>query len=252
MSRKNLLSLGMDDHDRLNKELGGGIPRGSIVLMEGDYGAGKSAISQRLTYGLCQEDVQVTYLSTELTVRGFIDQMYSLSYDVTRPLLDERILFLHADLDTGGSTFGGGGGKRERKELLRRLMEAEVMWDTDVIVIDTFDAILRNDPMFEALVRNNEERQAALEIISFFRDIISRGKVVVLTVDPSAVDDEAIGPFRSIADVFIELQMIEVGNDVRRQISVKRFAGMGEQVGDVVGFSVRSGTGIVIESRSVA
>jgi len=27
---------------------------------------------------------------------------------------------------------------------------------------------------------------------------------------------------------------------------------MGEQVGDSIGFSVRSGTGIVIESRSVA
>jgi len=82
--------------------------------------------------------------------------------------------------------------------------------------------------------------------------MISDGKVIVLTVDPSTVDEEAIGPFRSIADVFIEIQMIEVGNDIRRQLQVKRFAGMGEQVGDTIGFSVRSGTGIVIESRSVA
>jgi len=131
-------------------------------------------------------------------------------------------------------------------------MDAEAMWNSDVVFLDTFDAIFRNDPTFEALVRKNEERQAALEIISFFREIISQGKVVVLTVDPSAVDDEAIGPFRSIADVFLELEMIEVGNDIRRQINVKRFAGMGEQVGDTIGFSVRSGTGIVIESRSVA
>ncbi len=33
-----LFSLGLDDHDRLNKELGGGIPPGSIILVEGDYG----------------------------------------------------------------------------------------------------------------------------------------------------------------------------------------------------------------------
>jgi len=46
--------------------------------------------------------------------------------------------------------------------------------------------------------------------------------------------------------------MVEVGNDIRRQVQVKRFAGMGEQVGDTIGFSVRSGTGIVIESRTVA
>jgi flagellar protein FlaH len=137
-------------------------------------------------------------------------------------------------------------------DLLTRLMDAETMWTADVVVVDTFDAILRNDPTFEALIRKNEERQAALEIISFFRDMISEGKIIVLAVDPSTVDGDAIGPFRAIADVFIELEMIEVGNDVRRQISVKRFAGMGEQVGDTIGYSVRSGTGIVIESRSVA
>ncbi len=253
MSRRDqqsgLLSIGLPDRDQLNKELGGGIPRGSIVLMEGDYGAGKSAITQRMSYGLVQEGAQVTLLSTELTVSGFIDQMHSLNYDVTKPLLEEDLLFLEADFDTGGAFSDDDG---DRMELLKRLMDAEVMWDADVVFIDTFDSILRNDPTFEALVRQNEERQAALEIISFYRDLISEGKTVVLTVDPSAVGEEAIGPFRSIADVFLELQMVEVGNDVRRSISVKRFAGMGSQVGDNIGFSVRSGTGIVIESRTVA
>ena len=251
-SRQNLYSLGLGERDRLNKELGGGIPQGSIVLVEGDYGAGKSALSQRFSYGLCDQDVSVTLLSTELTVRGFIDQMHSLDYGVEEHMLDELLLFLHADVDTGGNTLRGNPEESDRKKLLKRLMEADVMWDADVIVIDTFDAILRNDPNFEALVRQNEERQAALEIISFFRDIVTQGKVIILTVDPSTVDEEAIGPFRSIADVFLELQMAEVGNDVRRSIQVRRFAGMGEQVGDSIGFSVRSGTGIVIESRSVA
>jgi len=251
IARNELFSIGLKERDRLDKELGGGMPPGSIVLMEGDYGAGKSAISQRFTYGLCEEGHTVTYLSTELTVGSFLEQMNSLDYDMVDHMLDESILFLHADIGDSKSTFSDDGDD-DRMDLLKRLMEAEVMWNSDVIIIDTFDAILRNDPKFEALVRENEERQAALEIISFFRDIISQGKVIVLTVDPTTLDEEAIGPFRSIADVFLELEMIEVGNDVRRQISVLRFAGMGEQVGDTIGYSVRSGTGIVIESRSVA
>jgi flagellar protein FlaH len=251
VARNDLFSLGLDDHDRLNAELGGGIPPGSIILVEGDYGAGKSAISQRFGYGLCEEGNDVTMLSTELTVGSFLDQMHSLSYDMVDHILNENLLFLHADIGDG-NTFSGNEEDGDRKQLLKRLMEAEVMWDSDVVIIDTFDAILRNDPKFEALVRQNDERQAALEIISFFRDVISQGKCVMLTVDPSTLDEEAIGPFRAIADVFLELEMVEVGNDVRRQITVKRFAGMGEQVGDSVGYSVRSGTGIVIESRSVA
>ncbi len=246
-----LYSIGLDERDRLNKELGGGLPPSSIVLLEGEYGAGKSAYSQRFTYGLCEEGTTVTYLSTELTVGSFLEQMHSLGYDMVDHMLDERVLFLHADIgDTGGALTAGDG--TDRMNLLERLMDAEVMWNSDVIIIDTFDAILRNDPKFEALVRENEERQAALEIISFFRDVISDGTTIMLTVDPTTLDGEAIGPFRSIADVFLELDMVEVGNDVRRQVNVLRFAGMGEQVGDTIGFSVRSGTGIVIESRSVA
>ena len=252
LAQTELFSIGMDERDRLNKELGGGLPPGSIVLMEGDYGAGKSAISQRFAYGLCEEGQTVTFLSTELTVGSFLEQMHSLDYGMVDHMLDENILFLHADIGDSKNTFTDDGSDEERKDLLKRLMQAEVMWDSDVIIIDTFDAILRNDPKFEALVRQNEERQAALEIISFFRDIISQGKVIILTVDPTTLDEEAIGPFRSIADVFLELEMVEVGNDVRRQISVLRCAGMGEQVGDTIGYSVRSGTGIVIESRSVA
>ncbi|WP_135362741.1 ATPase domain-containing protein [Halosimplex halophilum] len=251
IATNDLFSLGLKERDRINKELGGGIPPGSIVLVEGDYGAGKSAISQRFAYGLCEEGHSVTMLSTELTVGSFLDQMHSLDYGMVEHLLDENCLFLHADIGDG-NTFSGSEDEGDRKELLKRLMEAELMWESEVVIIDTFDAILRNDPKFEALVRQNEERQAALEIISFFRDIISQGKVIMLTVDPSTLDEEAIGPFRAIADVFLELEMIEVGNDVRRQISVLRFAGMGEQVGDTIGYSVRSGTGIVIESRSVA
>ena len=253
LAQKDLYSIGLGERDRLDKELGGGLPPGSIVLIEGEYGAGKSAISQRFSYGLCDEGTMVTLLSTELTVGSFLEQMHSLDYDMVDHMLDENILFLHAAIGDSKNTFTmDDSGEEDRRELLRRLMEAEVMWDSDVILIDTFDAILRNDPKFEALVRQNEERQAALEIISFFRDIIADGKVIVLTVDPTTLDEEAIGPFRSIADVFLELEMVEVGNEVRRQINVKRFAGMGEQVGDTIGFSVRSGTGIVIESRSVA
>ena len=162
-TRRDILSIGLEGHDQLNAELGGGFPPGSIVLMEGDYGAGKSALSQRLTYGFTQEETTVTYLSTELTVSGFINQMHSLSYDITSELLEEKLLFLSADFDSGGTL--RGEGEQERKELLKRLMDAEAMWEPEVVIIDTFDAILRNDPKFESLVRNDEGRQAALEII---------------------------------------------------------------------------------------
>lgn len=247
MSQNNLYDLGLKAHDRVNSKLGGGIPMGSIVLVQGEYGGGKSAMAQRFCYGLCESGYSVTFLSTELSTRKFLDQMHSLSYDVSEYLLGEQLLFLHADFDSTGLTAPESGNRN----YLERLMAAKTMWEPNVIIIDTFDSILRNDSNFEALVRNDDGRQTALEIISFFRNIIEKGKSIVLTVDHTTLDEETLSPFRAVADVLLELEMIEVANDVRRQMNVKRFAGMGNQVGNVIGFGVQSDVGIVIENREV-
>ncbi len=237
-----MYSIDLEDRDRLNEKLGGGLPEGSIVLIEGNYGGGKSVLSQRFAYGLCEAGYKVTLVSTELGIRQFLTQMHSLGYRrIESHLLNERLLFLHADL----------GKFKGKRELLKRMMEAKVMWRADVIIIDTFDAILRNDATFDALVKQDKGRSAALQIISFFRSMIGKGKTIVLTVDPTNLSDEVLNPFRAIADVYLEIEMIEVGNEIRRTINVNRFAGMGEQVGDKIGFSVRSGIGIVIEARAI-
>jgi flagellar protein FlaH len=251
-----MYSLGFGKRDRLNKELGGGFPPGSLVLVEGQNGAGKSALSQRFASGLCEEGNRVTYLSTELSMGAFLRQMNSLDYDMVGHVLDDDILFLHADIGGSGTSFtddpgGANDDGRGRRSPIRRLMQADAMWDADVVVVDTFDTILRNDDTLEALVREGRGRQAALEVVSFLRSVTSSGTVVVLTVDSTTVDPDVLGPFRSVADVLLELEMVPVGSEVRRQINVRRFAGMGAQVGDTIGYSVRSDAGIVIESRSV-
>lgn len=245
-------SIDFEDRDRLNAQLGGGLPRGSIVLMEGSYGAGKSALGQRFGVGCCEAGHSVTYLSTELSVRGFLDQMDSLGYGVTSHLLDDRLLYLYAPLDSPGATPIRKGDRSGRQSYLKQLMHAETMWEADIVIIDTFDAILRKDPTFEALVRGDQGRQGALETISFFREVAATGKTVVLTVDQTAVDDDGLRPFRSIADVYFSLDIIEVGNEKRRQLRINRFSGKGDRVGKTIGYSIRPDTGVVIESRSVA
>ena len=237
-----MYSIDLEDRDQLNEKLGGGLPEGAIVLIEGKYGAGKSALTQRMAYGICEAGYKVTLVSTELTIRQFLTQMHSLTYNrIETHLLNEKMLFLYADL----------GKFRGKRELLRRMMEAKVMWKADVVMIDTFDAILRNDVTFDELVRQEKGRSAALQIISFFRSMIGKGKTIVITIDPTNLSEDVLSPFRAIADVYLEIEMMEVGNEIRRSINVNRFAGMGEQVGDKIGFSVRSGIGIVIEARAI-
>lgn len=241
-------SIGLEDRDRLNHSLGGGFPRGSIVLLEGGYGDGKSILAQRMTKGFCEEGYYVSYLSTELTASGFLNQMHSLAYDVDRFLLEERLHFLAADVDTQATL----AGEPPRRELLTKLMQPLPMWRADVVIVDTLDAILRNDVRFSAIAATGEAQRAIQNLVSYLRQITAGETTVVLTVDPQSLDERALRPLRELADVYFQLTAQQVGQSIRRSVVVRRFVGMANRVNDSIGFSVQPNRGIVVESRTVA
>ena len=49
----------------VDKKLGGGIPIGSLSLIEGQSDAGKSVLSQHLTFGSLSSEIRVAYYTTE-------------------------------------------------------------------------------------------------------------------------------------------------------------------------------------------
>lgn len=226
--------------DTFNRKLGGGIPKSSIVWIEGEYGAGKSIFAQRFTWGFCRQGHSVSYLTPELDFDGFMNQMNSLNYDITKPLLDLNLLFLEVPIESGSN-------------YVDKLMDSKIVWKGDVTLIDSFDRLLRNDKEFDSLLRakGNEEKEISQRLITYLRKTITSGKTVILLADPTNLSKEALTPFRSVADVLFKLKMIDVGGSTRRTLDVKRFSGMGKQVGDSIGYSVRSGMGLTMESREV-
>lgn len=237
-------SIGLTGRDRVNNAIGGGIPAGSIVLIEGQDGAGKSALSQRFSYGMATEDAAVTYVSTELKSWEFVQQMNSLSYDVVDLLLDEQLLFLHANVDTRN--------EGQERQLLGRLASAETLWKADVVFVDTLSSLLRNDPNYEAVINEGDEDHVIQRLVTFLRQVTMRDKSVVLTVDPTSVRDDALRPLRNVADIYLEIETNTVGQEIRRKILVRRFQNMKNPVDDSIGFSVQQGRGLSIVSRTVA
>lgn len=238
-------SLGLAGHDQVNRAFGGGLPKGSIVLVEGSYGTGKSTLAGRFAHGLCESGHDVSYLSTEQPVGRFVDQMQTLSYDVTGALLARDLLFMFGDLAAIDAR------TEEPPPLLSRLTATERMWKNDVVVLDTFGDILRYDPTFELLAETHDRRRAAQRVLSFFRRVTARGCTVVLTADTVGLPDEALQPFRSVADVVLRLTQTGGGSAGRRTIEVDRFRGAGQVVDDRIGFAIRPGIGIVIQNRRV-
>jgi flagellar protein FlaH len=240
----NHYSVGLEDRDRVNNAFGGGFPEGSIVLVEGTDGAGKSVVAQRCAYGMVTEGTATAYVSTELRAAEFIDQMHSLSYDVVRSLLDDRLLFLHAPVDARRPD-----GDRD---LLGRLFEAGTLWRADAVFVDSFGAMLRNDPSFDDAAADGDADHAMERVVRSLKRAVADGRTVFLTVDPTGVEATALGPLRSVADVYLTIETSTVGQDVRRSMVVRRFAGMASPVDDTIGFSVEQGRGITIESRTIA
>ncbi|WP_406659843.1 ATPase domain-containing protein [Methanolobus sp. ZRKC3] len=220
--------------DDLNDKLGGGFPEGSLVVIEGGSGGGKSSISQRLSYGLNENDVTVTFISTQLTTKGFINQMYSLDYPLAPFLLNGSLLYIPVIPLVQAA--------KSRIDFIQRLMAAEELFEKDVIIIDTISS----------LIKYSVNTEKSLELISFFKKLNGMGKVIILTIEPNQLSEDVSSMFRSSCDVYITLKSKPLGSEVKRTAMVNKFTGAKGPVGTMIGFRVEPKVGLVVEIASVS
>ena len=220
--------------DDLHDQLGQGLPAGTITLIEGAKGSGKSAILQRMAFGFLSNDHSVTCISTELTVKDFIDQMYCLDYPIASWLLSGRLKFV--------PVYPLIGSSRNRKDFLGMLMSSRELFASDVIIIDTFSSLVSNS------LRGDEN---SINVLGFFKKLAGMGKSVIISVDPEEVEGEALSPFESDSHVYLSLVVSQVGGVISRTIMVKRFANTQYRVSPMIGFRIEPNVGMVIEITSV-
>lgn len=239
------------DRDELSERLGGGIPRGSLVVVEAPYGAGKSILVQRILYGLLENGHSVGVVSTELTTLGFISQMRSLDYGVENHLLKDHLLFL--------PVYPLVSDRYVPPDLLARLRGASDLWAKEVVVIDTFSKILTDQARTmegrsgQALLTGGESVQAETEeTLYHIKRLTSIGKTVFLTIEPGRMPEGLLDLFRDASDVHLSLDFSLVGNTASRRIVVNRFSRAKGRFGDVIGYRVEPQVGLVIEIKSVA
>jgi len=220
--------------DDLHEQLGKGFPKGSIALVEGPFGAGKSAVLQRMAYGFLCNGHSVTLISTEQTVRDFISQMYSLDYGISSHLLSGRLLFI--------PVYPLIGKAKDRRDFLSMLTTARDLFEKDIIMIDTLSSLVSNSI-------GNEE--GSVRILSFFKKLAGMGKTIILSVDPAEIEERLLVPFRSDSHIYLTLVVSQVGGIISRAIVVKRFGGTQSRVAPIIGFRIEPNVGMVIEITSV-
>jgi flagellar protein FlaH len=222
------------DRDGLHRSLGEGFPKGIIGLVMGEYGGGKSAIMQRLTYGFLENGVTVTYVSTELTTKGFIDQMKSLDYPVVKYLLNSNLLFV--------PVYPLIGKAIPRDEFLDRLMEAKQLYDRDVLIVDTFSSLTKKDL----------KGSRSLQVLSFFKKLTALNKTIILTMDVDEIPEHILSPFQSDSEIYITIKKSIFEGATTRTLNVHRFGKTLEPVTDAIGFRIEPKIGFIIDITTVA
>lgn len=230
---KNVFSFRIE-RDEFNEKLGNGFPTGSLVVIEGGSGGGKSTICQRIAFGLIENGYNVTLVSTQMTTKGFINQMYSLNYPIANHLLKGRLLYIPVIPLVKAA--------KSRFDFIERLMSAEELFEKDIIIIDTISS----------LIKYSADPEKSLELISFFKKLNGMGKVIILTIEPAQLKEELAAMFRSSCDIYMTLKTKTMASEVKRIVVVNKFTGAKGRVGQMIGFRIEPKVGLVVEIAAVA
>lgn len=219
--------------DELSRNFGGGLPKNSLILLEGVDGAGKSIIAQRLTYALVQKKTTVTYVSTELNTMTFVEQMDSLDYDIKKNLLAGDLLFLPMYPLLGYSNFD--------PDFFEKLLGSQEVFRSEVIVFDTLSFML---------IHNSMDHKEAFNIISLLKRFTSLGKTIIFCVDQTHLNETFLTLIRGVCDIYFSVEVKSFAGQIVRVIGVNRFKRPEAAFVNHIPFKVEPGAGLTIEIAS--
>lgn len=231
MENKNrVISTG---NSEIDKKLGGGIPRGSLILVEGQSDAGKSVLTQQMLWGCLRDNGTASVMTTENTVKSLIKQMQSLNLDV----LDYCLLGKLKIYALKAMKARDGVG-----EALSSLLNAMLrQLGQDLVVIDSCTSFFSHSPMEE--------------VIGFFEECKSccdKGLTVAVVVHSYAFEGSTLVRISSMCDTHLRLSMENVGQKLMRMIEVAKVRGAQTITGNIVSFDVEPGWGMRIIPYSKA
>ncbi|MFH0817074.1 MAG: ATPase domain-containing protein [Candidatus Micrarchaeota archaeon] len=220
--------------DELDKKLGGGFPNGSLVLIDGEHGSGKSVLLQRIAYGLLENGYGVTYLSTQFTTRDFISQTYSLNFPILPYLASNKLLFI--------SVYPLISETKKGDFFFTKLMETRELYNNDILIIDTLSSI----------IKYNKDDQRLTDLIGFFKRITGTGKTIALAVNSSDLNEDTLSVLRSSAHIYISTKQKTVGDKIKQSIVVNKYLSAQEPYTTITNFRIVPKIGFIIEISSVA
>ena len=211
--------------------MGTAIPNRALMLVCGGIGSGKSIIGQRMSFGMTANDVRVALYTTELTTRGWLEQVASIGY-----YMDKRI-------DEGSfhliSSFGVIAEQSTEPVTLLDLLETPPSRDAEVVIVDMASELMPTEV-------------GGKELLSRLRKFTSEGRTLILAIDPDEMDAGVLRDMKNSAEVVLDMMTAVVGGQLVRTISVTRFLRAAGPVTERIGWKVMPEMGFIVDITAVA
>lgn len=217
----------------MDRKLGGGIPHGTLLLVEGAESSGKSTLVQQLTWSALNSGEKASLYITEQTIQSLLRQMNSLGINITDHFLMDRVQIYPVS-----------------------------------VTLDSIEPDLLFNELFEHLASETLSRIVVVDSLTTFvshgggkqiQDFFSRckalcdnGRVVICTAHTTAFDEDVLTRVRSICDAFIRLNVQNVGSKLSKTMEVAKIRGADMKTGNILGFEVEPGRGIRVIPLSKA
>jgi flagellar protein FlaH len=219
--------------DSLADTMGLRLPNRSLYVIQGVVGAGKSLIAQRLVHGMLENGTKILVITTELTTRGWIEQMESIGYGVTEHLRDGQLMIF--------SRFGTIAESKSEVGL-EQVLNSDAIKQADVIILDSASA----------LMPDSLEETERFEMMQRLRKVSSEGRSIMLCVDPDEMDHKLLHSMRASSEVVLDLSTNLIGGDLKRSIVVTRFLRAAGPVQTSVGWRVEPSMGFIVDITAVS
>jgi flagellar protein FlaH len=212
----------------IDKKMGGGIPEGSLILIEGQSNAGKSVVTQQLLNGALNSGFRCVLYTTENTPQSLFRQMASLDLDVTDFFLLGALNVYRApaalDPETAAHVFD---------EMLQHLASLEGRFD--VVFVDSLTSFVSQVP-----------EQATLSFLTRAKEFCDRRVTIFFTIHSYAFEESMFIRMRSLCDAHLKLRVQEVGDQLMKVLEVAKVRGAEKSTGNIVNFDVEPGLGMRI------
>ena len=217
--------------DSLGQSLGTAIPNRALVIVSGGIGSGKSIIGQRMSFGMTANDIKVSLVTTELTTRGWLEQVASIGYFMEKKIDDGEFHLM--------SSFGVIAEQVEDPVNLLELLESPALKEAEVVIID------RASQMIPAEIEGPV-------LLSILRQYTAQGRTLFLMIDPEEMNSKLLRELQNSAEVVLDMMTSVVGGQLVRTLCVTRFLRAAGPVTERIGWKVMPEMGFIVDITAVA